>query len=67
MMKIRAFNILYSITPEDMEGTDVSVREMANSLPSFLFLEVESEDDAAEAISERTGWRVEGFEIDVIN
>ncbi len=65
-MKIRVFDIIYCIEPEDLEGSGQSVREVAAGLPSVLILEVDSEDDVADAISDKTGWLVEGFEIDVM-
>ncbi len=65
-MRVRVFDIIYCIEPEDLEGTGMSVREVAAGLPSVLFLDVDSEDDVADAISDRTGWLVEVFEIDVM-
>ena len=65
-MKVRVWDIIYSIEPEDLEDSGTTVREVAAGLPSVLFLEVDSEDDLADAISDKTGWLVEGFEIDVI-
>ena len=57
-MKVRVSNITYCIEPKD----SVDPKE----LPSVLFLCVDTEDDVADAISDKTGWLVEGFEIDVM-
>lgn len=66
-MKARVFDIIYCIEQEDLEGNPgMSAREIASGLPSVLFLEVDGEEDLADAISDSTGWLVEGFEVDVI-
>ena len=65
-MKVRVFDIIYCITPEDLVGSDMNVREVAAGLPSVLILDVDSVDDVAEAITDKTGWLVEVFEIDVM-
>ena len=57
-MRVRVSNITYCIEPEDSVGP--------KELPSVLFLSVDDKDDVADAISDKTGWLVEGFEIDVI-
>ena len=65
-MKVIVSDIVYCIEPEDLEGTGKSASEIACGLPSVLILEVDSEDDVADAISDKTGWLVEGFEIAVM-
>lgn len=65
-MVIRVFDILYCITEEDVQNTETDVAGVAADLPSVLILDVDSEDDIADAISDKTGWLVEGFDFEIV-
>jgi len=60
-MRVKAYDIIYCTEQEDQEDL-----EIVSALPSVLILDVDNEEDVADAISGKTGWLVEGFQIDVI-
>lgn len=81
--KIKAFDIEYSITAEDLfipdgltyEEEEVwiekTIKQIRAELPKQLELEIECEeedleDELVDAISEETGWLIEGCNYDVI-
>lgn len=80
--KIKAFDIEYSITAEDVwfldnvenftdEDFDREIERIKNELPQELELEItcepeDLEDELVDTISEETGWLIEGCSYDVI-
>lgn len=80
--KIKAFDIEYSITADDVwfldnvenftdEDFDREIERIKNELPQELELEItcepeDLEDELVDTISEETGWLIEGCNYDVI-
>lgn len=80
--KIKAFDIEYSITAEDVwfldnvenftdEDFDREIARIKNELPQDLELEItcepeDLEDELVDTIAEETGWLIEGCNYDVI-
>ena len=77
MKKYVVTNIKYSIDFQDItdyletdEFSDIEEEnareEIAETLPSYLIVEVEDEEELADAISDETGWCVESFNSNLI-
>lgn len=77
---IRAYNIDYYVGAEDIdEGYDIPdeeiemrIEQIKSQLESELILEVEATEEdlewvIADAISEETGWLIEGFSYEVLS
>ena len=60
-MRVKVSNIKYCIEAADVD-TGKTKQEIIAGLPTELFLDVESKDDLADAISDFTGWLVESFQ-----
>ncbi len=65
-MKVKVTNIVYDIDIDD----DSSQFVLNSDLPSEMIVEVDGiidvESEIADAISDRTGWCVEGFNYEIL-
>jgi len=60
---IQVTNIVYAISEADAEENNSTQNEIRATLPTELTVKVDNDNDIADAISDKTGWLVESFDI----